>query len=204
MTLRQALSIYEARLVDDPKAALGGLVAVARAAPEYWPVRFRLVDALLTLGEVDATIHLLENLARSFASHGMPMQAILACKLIESCGRDSDRVASEIGMLYAGLFGQELVPNPTPVELPVGPMPTPVPPDEAVEAAMLLGDMPGDLPARYPAIPLLSRLTPEDFIVVLRALKLHRVAHGARIVSKALLALRASWWPKEHSSLPDK
>lgn len=183
-SLRAAYTAAEAQLATDPLAALSGFVSIAAAAPDFWPARFRIVDALLLLDEVDATEAVLRGLASGYARNGQPMQAILACKLLESCARDSDSLASEISLIYAGLIGQDLVPNAQQLELANTEAPPSCPRENAIAEARALGYLEERQPERYPAIPLLSRLTPEDFIVVLRALKLHRVGPSARIVTQ--------------------
>ncbi len=184
MNMREALAALEGQMKTDPRAALCGWIAIAQAAPDYPPARFRAIEALLTLGEVRAAAELLGALALGYARRGEPIPAIHACKLLEGMGQDSDRAASEIGMIYAGLQGSELVPTPSPVEAPEIEPPPPVAQAGAIAAATALGRMSETQPERFPALPLLSRLTPEDFIIVLRAMKLHRVAHGARIISQ--------------------
>ena len=180
--MRDAYQASIAKLHDDPSTALAELVAIAQAAPAFWPARFRVVDALVTLGESDAAAALLRALGEGYAKIGQPVPAILACKLLEAMGRDSDAINGEIAMIYAGLFGQELVPAATPIDPPPGPTPAPV--SDALNAAQALGNVGDALPEKYPAVPLLSRLTPEDFIVVLRAMKMHVVGHASTIVKQ--------------------
>ena len=66
--------------------------------------------------------------------------------------------------------------------LPEGPPPAPHP--KQIETLKALGQLREELPEKYPAVPLLSRLTPEDFIVVLRAMKMHNLGHAATVVKQ--------------------
>ncbi len=183
MNLVDAWTSLTGSMNANPPASLAGLVSLAQKVPTFSPARFAVVDALLTAGHVDAAAKLVTAAAIGFAKQGAPVEAIHACKLLEGMGRDSDRVASEIAMIYAGLTGSELVPTLAEVSLPEGEAPPPASGD-VVAQAVALGDIELPLPERFPALPLLSRLSPEDFIVVLRAMKLHRVAKGGRVVSQ--------------------
>lgn len=186
MSLREAYESLEAHLQHDPEGALRGLVPIAKALPEFAPARLRVVDALIALDQKEAAVSLLEEFAESFAHKGQPMQAILCAKLLETLGEDAEATAAEIALLYAGLTGYELVPQGAPQVVPEIAVPPPlsVGGSDLVAEAAALAKHDSPLPDRFPAMPLFSRLTVEDFVVVLRALKLYRVDEGTRLIAE--------------------
>ena len=169
-------------------AAFGG---VLQASPSHFRTRFRIADGLLNLGKRDLALDVYKAMGWHFCEAGYPLLAVVATKMILLLEPSHEDLPFALSETYSGQnenvdSRQVVAAVPTlNNEALAGPLKGDVD-TIAARAAALAQDLPRALKpeGKYPGLPLLSYLTEEAFVDVLRNLRLCRYSEGDAIVQQ--------------------
>lgn len=174
----------------EPLAALRLYDLILRAAPLDFEARLGIADCLAAAGQPGPAIEVYRAVGFYALKAGHPLLALVAARVVESLGGESDDVLAALVVTYgseSGVIGQFAarinLPDPaTAIAIPAADTPVDVA-AAAAHAAQCTATF-DDYPEALHPIPLLSSLSEDAFRRVLATLVVRRVPAGERVISE--------------------